>query len=400
MNKAIVIFGDNNKVCLEIKNKLYEKKHLAEPPILAGHHPERDILKVVDAAHGKQIVLVFKNEDLKDITELFYESGVQDIFVCPWDTHYIDKVETTLADCLFPIDNTKPRLNYVEFELSEGCNLNCKGCFQYSNLAKNNKFPDIHVFKRDLKKLKDFFWGIGKIRLQGGEPLLNPDFLSFVSTAREVFPDCDLRLVSNGLLIPTLDHTQLSVVKQNNCSFDISNYPPTQKKIKLITKHLDDAGVSYNISLPVKVFFKGLSSKPAETPVTSFNNCIFTHCHALANGHLAACTHQFYVDRLNTAFCLNYPADEPDEVIDIFNTTLNGWEINKIFENPRDFCRYCSAGMVPFKWKPAQKGKAKADDWIVKNTFLHVIFGPLVQKAMKSFANRLRYLNQRPKRKQ
>lgn len=399
MNKDIVIFGDNKKMCLEIEKKLNEKQHLVQTLILAGRHFESDIPTVIDAANEKQIVLVFKNESLKEITELFYKYNIQDVFVCPWDTHYVDKVETELTDCLFQIDNSKPRLNHIEIELSENCNLNCKGCFQFSNLAEGKHFPDIQLFRNDMEKLRDFFWGVEKIRLQGGEPLLNPEFISFVEAAREIFPDSDLRLVSNGLLIPALDKSKLSAIRQNNCSFDISNYPPTKKKLKQIIKHLDQAGVSYNVSLPIKMFFKGLSSKPSESPDAAFNNCIFTHCHALANGHLAACTHQYYINRLNTAFKLDFPADEPDEVIDIYQTSLNGWEINRIFEKPRDFCRYCTTGMVPFRWKPAHKGNAKANDWIIKGTFFNTRAVPVIQKSMKSFAKRLRYLNQRPKRK-
>ncbi len=399
MNKNIVIFGDNKTICQELQGALSAKQVNAELFIFSGRQLTLDLPKVIKSIEGKQIVLAYKNEDLKSITESFYKNTITDLYVCPWDTHYIGKDNLSVSECIFPIDNRKPRLNHVEIELSESCNLNCKGCFQFSNLAEGRHFPDIHLFRNDLEKLKDFFWGVGKIRLQGGEPLLNPDFMDFVRTAREVFPDSDMRLVSNGLLIPTLDKSQLSAIRQYNCTFDISNYPPTQKKMKIIAKLLDEAGVSYHLSLPIKVFFRGLSSKPAESPEKSFSNCIFTHCHALANGHLAACTHQYYITRLNKAFDLDYPADETDEVIDIYHTALNGWQINELFEKPRDFCRYCSTGMVPFKWKATQKEKAKADDWIIKNTFLNTRAAPVAQKSMKSFAKRLRYLNQRPNRK-
>ena len=398
MNKDIVIFGDNKKICLELKSILHKKHLRIDQPVIAGRHLESEILKLVESAKGKQIILVFKNEDLKNITEIFSKNGIKDICVCPWDTHYIGKDNIVSDSCILPIDNSKPRLNHVEIELSESCNLNCKGCFQYSNLTEGKSFPDIHVFRNNLEKLKEFFWGIGKIRLQGGEPLLNPDFLIFVKTAREIFPDSDLRLVSNGLLIPALNKSQLSVIKQNNCTFDISNYPPTQEKIKSIKKHLDEAGVSYTVSLPINIFFKSLRSKPVQSPDISFNNCIFTHCHALANGHLAACSHQFYVNRLNTAFDLKYPAEEPDEVVDIYHTPLNGWEINEIFDKPRDFCRYCSAGMVPFKWEPCPKNKAKSNDWIVKHTLFNTKIIPIMQKSSKNFINKLRHFKQKPKR--
>lgn len=398
MNKDIVIFGDNKRVCNELKRKLYEKQICTDLPILAGRHLDSNILKVIEAAKGKQIILVFKNEDLKNITEDFYKNGITDICVCPWDTHFIDKDNVEINNCIIPIDNSKPRLNYVEIELSESCNLNCKGCFQFSNLIECKSFADINVFKNDLEKLKEFFWGIGELRLLGGEPLLNPDFLLFVKTARKIFPDSDIRLVSNGLLIPKLRKEELVEIKNNNCTINITNYPPTQKQIDSIIGSLKEAGVSYTVSLPIKVFFKGLLSEPSKSPDASFNNCIFTHCHALRNGALAACSHQFYIGRLNAEFNLNYPAEGINEIIDIYHTNFDGWEINRIFEQPHDFCRYCSSGMVPFKWKSGAKSKAKAADWIIKQTFFNIRIVPLIQKSSKSFISRLRHFKQKPKK--
>jgi len=397
MNKNIVLFGDNKKICQELKSRLSETGITAEIHVLTSRHLDRIIPEAIPAAKGKQIVLVFKNENLKTLTEIFNKTGITDLFVCPWDTHYIDKDIVELNSCIIPVDNTKPRLNHIEIELCDGCNLNCKGCFQFSNLVEGKNPADYNAFVNDLKQLKDFFWGIGKIRLLGGEPLLNSNFLMFVKAAREIFPDSDIRLVSNGLLIPSLNKDDLAELKHCNCIFDISNYPPTQKIIDSITGCLKEAGVLYTVSLPINIFFKSLLSKPLESPDTSFNNCIFTHCHALAAGRLAACTHQFYINRLNTAFDLNFPADEPDEVIDIYNTLLNGWEINKIFDNPRDFCRYCSTGMVPVKWKTVSRNKVNANDWIVKNTFINVKVLPFLQKTMKSFETRLRHFVQQPK---
>lgn len=397
MNKDVVIFGDNKKICHKLISMLRETGVHVEMPVPAGKKLNNNIPQAVHVAKGKQMLLVFKNEDLIKVTEAFHKNGLTQLYVCPWDTHFVDKDDVTLSSCVFQIDNSKPRLYQVEIELSEGCNLNCKGCFQFSNLVEGKNFADLKVFENDLEQLKKIFWGVGKIKLLGGEPLLNPNFLLYIKKAREIFPDSDIRLVSNGLLIPKLSRAALKEIKNNNCTIDISNYPPTRKKLGSITSYLKEVGVSYTVSLPINIFFKGLLTKPSESPDAAFNNCIFTHCHALSNGKLAACTHQFYISRLNTAFELNYPEEGIDEVIDIYHTSLNGWEINNILEQPHDFCRYCSTGMAPFKWKTAPRGKANADDWIVKASFINVKVIPVFQKTMKSFEKRLRHFMQRPK---
>jgi hypothetical protein len=145
------------------------------------------------------------------------------------------------------------------------------------------------------------------------------------------------------------------------------------------------------------MFFKCLLLEPLASPNESFNNCLFTHCHALGNGHLAACSHQFYINRLNTRFGLKYPVDEPDEAVNIYKTLLDGWEINKILESPHDFCRYCSKGMVPVKWETRLKRNAKPSDWIIKRNFISMKIVPVVQKNLKLPAKKIRSIKQKPK---
>jgi len=396
MNKDVVIIGNNKKICQQLKSKLRETGVSAELQILLGKHLDRNISRISEKTKGKQVVLVFKNEELKNVTELFHTNGITNLYVFPWDTHCFENENSNsiLSNIMIPIDNSKPRLDYVEAEVSGSCNLNCKGCFQFSNLVEEKTFCDLNVFRKDLKKLKDFFWGIGKIRLLGGEPLINPDFLQFVMTAREIFPDSDIRLVSNGLLITKLTQPDLETIKNFNCTFDISDYPPTHKKIDEITDFLNKAGVAYTVSLPIKLFYKCLLREPLESPNESFNNCLFTHCHALGDGYLAACSHQFYISRLNSEYNLEYPENDK---INIYQTTLTGWEINNILESPHDFCRYCSKGMVPIKWKTRLKRNAKPSDWIVERNFTNMKVVPVIQKILKLFAKKLRYFKQKPK---
>lgn len=392
MGDNIVVFGNNKDICQKIISKLTQTGAVATLSLSVFGYSEAEIQKVASSISGKTLVLVFKNDELKNITEAFHHLKIYTLSVCPWDTHYSD--EKSLTDLIIPIDNSKPRLDYVEIEISNKCNLNCKGCSEFSNLVCEKKQVDHNSFKQDLEKLKGFFWGIGKIRLLGGEPLTNPDYLSFVKTAREIYPDTDLRLVTNGLLIPTLSKKELDEIKKNNCSFDISNYPPTRKMIKPIKKQLRQSAVAYNISVPIKVFFKLYLPEPLDSPNESYNNCLFTHCHALGNGYLSACSHQFWVHRLNTAFDLSYPVDEK---IDIHNTSLTGWEINELFNKPLDFCRYCPKGMVPFKWETCKQSDAKPNNWIAKNSFLTSRVFPITQKTFKFLSQKLRRSVQHPK---
>lgn len=385
MKNNVIIFGNNKDICGKLKAQLHVNGYISTMSVSADKHWNGLPAGAIESVDEKSIILVFRNEELKDITEIFHHQGIKELFVFPWDTHKYD--DNAFFNCLIQIDNEKPRLDYLEIEVAEGCNLNCKGCNEFSNLINSYTFSDLDSVKSDLTKLRELFWGIGKIRLMGGEPLINPDFPKFVKIAREIFPDCDLRLLSNGLLIPKLHQKDLEIVKKNNCSFDISVYPPTKKIIRAITRRLDEFEIPYSFSLPNTYFFKSLLSEPLSSSVESFENCLFTHCHALSGGYLSSCSNQMYAYRLNSAFDLTFP--ESDK-IDLFNTPLNGWEINEIFKNPHNFCRFCGRGLVPYKWKTCPAGKAKASDWLIEPTFFNLKVMPVVQKIVKSPAKHLR----------
>ncbi len=70
------------------------------------------------------------------------------------------------------ISNKKPILNYFEFHLNEHCNLSCVGCGHAANIA-SKEFADFNQYEKDLNRLSNLFDNIQRIRLMGGEPLLN-----------------------------------------------------------------------------------------------------------------------------------------------------------------------------------------------------------------------------------
>ena len=281
----------------------------------------------------------------------------------------------------------KPMLEYVESEISEFCNLNCKGCGSFSNLADRKAFYPLEVFTRDYQRLAELFESVKKIRLLGGEPLLNPELTEYVKTCRELFPEADIRIVTNGLLIPLLPEETLLTIKALDCKFDISNYAPTRKNFPKIKSRLKDSGIEYTLGVPMFFFFRNILEHPANDPAPAFNNCIFTHCYMLSYGKISPCSHAHCIGRLNQRYGLNYPETD---CIDIYSG-VSGEEIIQKFSTPHEFCRYCNRGMVPFRWQ-CNRGREKANqyDWIIKDNFVNSSIVPIIQSALKTPAVWLR----------
>jgi len=90
----------------------------------------------------------------------------------------------------------KLSLNYVEFYITNVCNLNCTDCNRFNNyyfkgFQRWNDYK--HIYKQWSKKLN-----IQQIAILGGEPTLNPTLNEWVYGISELWPMSYLSIVTNG----------------------------------------------------------------------------------------------------------------------------------------------------------------------------------------------------------
>ena len=247
-------------------------------------------------------------------------------------------------------DNIKPELNYIEYHVSYHCNLKCRGCTHFSNVS-DKRFGDLEQFKKDLNRLAELFSNIQKIRLLGGEPLLNPDLHNFVTVCRTTFPNADIRVVSNGLLIPRIDKNLLTVMNENNVEFDISQYPPTTDVLGEIKSICEEYKVNCHISSPIKMFFDLRNDKGDSNPKEMFDNCISKSCHFLEDGKISLCPRPIINKQFGSMVGINYDFLE-SEIIDIYKDIDNGEQLLDMFSKPIESCKYCETiNKKLFEWE-------------------------------------------------
>jgi organic radical activating enzyme len=88
------------------------------------------------------------------------------------------------------------RLDYVEFYITNVCNLTCEGCNRFNNYKfKGYQRWDDHkeIYKEWGKELR-----VNNIAILGGEPLLNPDFTKWLTGIQNIWPDSRIEIVTNG----------------------------------------------------------------------------------------------------------------------------------------------------------------------------------------------------------
>lgn len=90
----------------------------------------------------------------------------------------------------------KHRIPYVEFYIINVCNLACQGCNRFNNynFTGYQRWEDYaDVYAQWAQEVQP-----ESIGLLGGEPLLNPSFMSWVLGINNLWPSTKLRIITNG----------------------------------------------------------------------------------------------------------------------------------------------------------------------------------------------------------
>ncbi|MBN1929930.1 MAG: radical SAM protein [Chlorobiaceae bacterium] len=261
------------------------------------------------------------------------------------------KDSLTFADSYF-----KNELQYLEFHVTDHCNLKCKACWHYSNIA-DKFFADPSVFERDMTQLSKIFNNIKTIRLMGGEPLLHPNLSSFIKSARRSFPSAKIDIITNGTLLKKADRTFWDTCRETNTTIALTVYPPTRNTVS----HLVELANKNNVKL-------------TDSPITwTFFTNINIHGNSDKERAFKACRKMFYIPFLKDGniFVCPQPA-----LIHIFNEKFNksittgnginiykhtGREIINYLSKPSEKCKSCEYAPTIFSW---DRGKGTIEEWL------------------------------------
>ena len=249
-----------------------------------------------------------------------------------------------------------------EIALAEHCNLNCAGCDHFSPLAKP-EFANYEEVERDFSRLSSLFHGRAKkVQLLGGEPLLHPELIKFLKMARGNFPDAEIVIVTNGVLLLDQPEEFWLACGENNIVISVSNYP-IQLNHKEIEKRAADHGVVYHYcstgkSSIMKHF--NLDVKGLQDSRKNFLLCYRANqCIYLQRGRLYTCTFaptaRHFSEYFNTTL-----TEVPEDSIDIYQAN-SAQEILSFLARPIPFCRYCMPGKE--NQHPWRQSKRAIEEW-------------------------------------
>lgn len=243
-----------------------------------------------------------------------------------------------------------PVLPYLEIHLCDHCNLNCKGCGHFCYLVRDEIFTDLEQFTKDINELSKKIF-IKQIRLMGGEPLLHKQVNEFINITREAYPKSDIRLVTNGILLPTMKEDFWETCRKNKIKIDMSKYPIVGNKFAEYLDLLDDNRVSLGQIHLAKRFFSQRNPKGDSDYKKAFSACISKKCVNLWHSKLYICPAVFrYYYNQNNEEKLEMPKG-----YDIYS--LSGEEIMKYMNKPDNACRFCLLESIEYPWEQHNESK-------------------------------------------
>jgi len=259
---------------------------------------------------------------------------------------------------------TQPTLPFLEIMTIRTCNISCQGCTTFSDL-KYKGYVSWDQGKSWILPWVSRF-NIEAVGLMGGEPLINPDLVSWLTGIRALLPHAQIRFVTNGLLLDKNWHIVELLQELGNTVLKISQHVDDARINKVVDRifsswdwePIEEFGIKrwarhnnlrFQIAQPLTFIrtFRGEyhSMQPhANNPSESFEICVQKKCPLLYNGRIYKCGTLGLTPELLERF--NWPnADlwdsyiDPGLSVDSTDSELIAFANN--FGKPHSMCAQC-----------------------------------------------------------
>lgn len=330
------------------KTREYQDIHVigVADSFVTGKWRNYDIVNLLADNHNvsPNSTIVIAIEKMKTVVQVgrrLQERGFNNLYF------YLGKSKSFFTDFFqseckkFPAPNVNV-MPSLEMHVADYCNLNCAGCAHFSPLF-TQKLPIFEKRIGDLYHIRRLFKHIMMLSLLGGEPLLNPELPRYMDEARNLFPEAEIQVITNGLMIPKVSNDFFKIAYDRKITIVVSEYQPTHSIIKQIITLLGSHQVEYTIRTFNK---KQAFNRPLiiDKRVKHQKGCISDGCVSVCDGEIARCPTLLYLFRFNEVFATTLPLTGIYKIA----TQDNGEKLLTMLEQRVPLCDYCISDKI--KW--------------------------------------------------
>jgi wyosine [tRNA(Phe)-imidazoG37] synthetase (radical SAM superfamily) len=208
--------------------------------------------------------------------------------------------------------------------------------------------------------MKDLGIAIENINILGGEPLLHPKLEQIIVSVKKIYPNANLGILTNGLLLLDKDKFFWEICKQNSVKLNVTCFPVMTKEKRdeiqnLITKYELDFHMTNK-----KRFNKILVLNNNDSLQSIQEACGCNNAYNLHDGYVSRCTVPMVVHILNSHFNVKFIEEGR---LNIYQSTAE--EIIKYLNTPNKSCLNCSANPIKVEWEKAETNP-KVSDWVIQ----------------------------------
>ncbi|MBR6163875.1 radical SAM protein [bacterium] len=255
------------------------------------------------------------------------------------------------------IKDKRMYLPVLEMHIVDHCNLKCKGCSHFSNIA-DEYYVSVEDFRNSLLLASKHF-RIHSFALMGGEPFLHPEIKQLIGEARKILPSARIVISSNGMLVDKLGDDVWGELIKNEVFINVSKYPVNSPYFSDILDKIAYSNVLGQVV--VKNYFrKYINIKGDSIRYMTYDQCYMKHCVTIKGNNIYKCPFSLYVKYFNKKFNTQIPVSSGLDL-----TKTNQKEIKKFLTSPVETCQFCTFEedkLSLYKWGVEE---AKKEDWIV-----------------------------------
>jgi organic radical activating enzyme len=123
------------------------------------------------------------------------------------------------------MSNKKFYAAFVEFYLTNHCNFGCLHCDSISNYNLAGGQFSWHDYSETYERWAEII-DFENIALHGGEPLMNPDYPNYIKGIRQLWPNTNLVLQTNGSLIPKQGQVLYELCREHDVNVFLNIHNP------------------------------------------------------------------------------------------------------------------------------------------------------------------------------
>ena len=184
----------------------------------------------------------------------------------------------------------------VRYFISKGCNLKCEYCVNFNPYRQGVvQAEDLFAsFRSWSEKIEP-----SALHLSGGEPFLHPSYEEIVQAVRLAWPNANIQIMTNGILLPQLKNNFLEKLCEHRIKIVISRHltgleyaKSLDHSLARLSEHLVDFDVLESCDLwnaPYQLDGKGVPRPAKSNPKKSWRYCRSKYCTNITGNRMYTC---------------------------------------------------------------------------------------------------------------